>query len=263
MKRKTENVKSTPYADVNAVLSGLLAEMRTVLGEQFAGLYLGGSLAGGDFEPERSDIDFVAVTRGELEAEVVEALRSMHERLRRSGLEWASRMEGGYIPRDGLRRYDPAHACYPWLGVDGHFAVEQFDHGWVIQLHVLREHGLVLAGPDPRTLIDPISPDDLRQAQLAMLHEWWEPQLGDHSRLVSREYQAYAVLTMCRALYTLEHGTVVTKAVAAQWAQEILGPARAALIERALAWPREPQPDSLDPTLDLIRYTVERAREGR
>jgi len=244
---------------VNAVLAVLLAEMRVVLGEQFAGLYLGGSLAGGGFEPERSDIDFVAVTRGELKAEVVDALRTMHARLRRSGLEWAARMEGGYIPQDGLRRYDPGRACYPWLGTDGHFAVEQFDHGWVIQLHVLREHGLVLAGPDPRTLIDPISSAELRHAQRTMLHEWWEPQLSDPSCLASREYQAYAVLTMCRALYTLEHGTVVTKAVAARWAQETLGRTWASLIERSLAWPRGAQPDELEDTLALIRETLARA----
>jgi hypothetical protein len=43
------------------------------------------------------------------------------------------------------------------------------------------------------------------------------------------EYQAYAILTMCRALYTLQHGTVVSKSVAARWAQEVLGERWAAL----------------------------------
>ena len=241
------------------MLGALLAETRAVLGAQLVALYVAGSLAGGDFDPQRSDIDFVVVTAGELAPAVLRGLQAMHARLRRSGLEWASRIEGGYIPRHGLRRYDPAHARYPWLGTDGHFAVEQFDHGWVIQLHVLRQHGLVLAGPDPRSLIDPIGPDDLRQAQRAMLHEWWQPQLADHTRLLSREYQAYAVLTMCRALYTLEHGTIVTKVVAAHRAQKTLDQRYAALIERALAWPREPQPDALNETLDLIRHTLHQA----
>jgi hypothetical protein len=64
---------------------------------------------------------------------------------------------------------------------------------------------------------------------------------------------------MCRALYTLEHGAVVTKAEAAHWAQETLGPSWAALIQRALAWPRGAQADQLEATLDLIRYTVQRS----
>jgi len=32
---------------------------------------------------------------------------------------------------------------------------EEHDRGWVIHRHVVREHGAALAGPDPRTLIDP------------------------------------------------------------------------------------------------------------
>jgi len=60
-------------------------------------------------------------------------------------------------------------------------------------------------------------------------------------RLESPLYQTYAVLTMCRILYTLHHGAVVTKPV-----RRSLGPGRprrrwAALIDCALAW----QPASL------------------
>lgn len=32
-----------------------------------------------------------------------------------------------------------------------------------------------------------------------------------------------AILTMCRVLHTLEHGTIVSKPVAARWAQAKLG----------------------------------------
>jgi hypothetical protein len=32
---------------------------------------------------------------------------------------------------------------------------------WVIHRHMLREHGVVLAGPPPHTLIDPVQPDEL------------------------------------------------------------------------------------------------------
>jgi hypothetical protein len=108
-------------------------------------------------------------------------------------------------------------------------------------------------------MIDPVAPQDLRRAVLGYLREWWAPMLKDPARLRSREYQAYAVLTMCRALYTLEHGTVVTKDAAARWAQETLDPRWTALIERALAWPRGAQADQLNETLDLIRYTLRRS----
>jgi hypothetical protein len=120
----------------------------------------------------------------------------------------------------------------------------------------LREHGIVLAGPNPRELIDPVAPDDLRHAMRALLHEWWAPMLDDTARLRNPEYQAYAVLTMCRALYTLETGAIASKPVAARWAQVWLGSPQAMLIERALAWRAGMPLDVLDEVLDLIKYTL-------
>ncbi|MEW6717798.1 MAG: aminoglycoside adenylyltransferase domain-containing protein [Chloroflexota bacterium] len=165
-------------------------------------------------------------------------------------------MEGDYIPKNVLRRYHPAYACYPHLGMDGHFDREQHGGESVIQRHILREHGVVLAGPPPKTLIDPVQPDELRQAVREVLHEWWAPMLNDPSRLHNREYQAYAVLTMCRALYTLQHGIIVSKTVAAQWAQEVLGVRWAGLIRQGLMWQHETQTNNLNETLDFIRFTI-------
>ena len=118
-----------------------------------------------------------------------------------------------------------------------------------------------MAGPAPQTLIDPVQPNDLRRAALATLYEWWSPMLRDPARLHSSEYQAYAILTMCRALYTLQYGAVVSKSVAARWAQETLGERWTALIERALAWRHGTHLDNMNETLDFIRYTLERGRQ--
>ncbi len=85
--------------------------------------------------------------------------------------------------------------------------------------------------------------------------------LEDPSWLRDRECQAFAVLTMCRALYTLRHGAVVSKPAAARWAREALDYRWAAVIERALAWRHQPQADDLDETLHFLWYTLERARQ--
>jgi hypothetical protein len=77
----------------------------------------------------------------------------------------------------------------------------------------------------------------------------------------NREYEAYATLSMCRALYALEYGDIVSKQVAARWAREALDERWGTLIERAVAWPQEPQPDNLSETLELIRYTIECAQQ--
>lgn len=251
-----------PYRELNALLHQLLEGVRAVLGHQFVGLYIHGSLASGDFDPQRSDIDFLVVTATELPDEMLTALEAMHARLTASGLRWVTRLEGSYIPQQALRRYDPAHARHPALRVDGSFDVDHHGSDWVIQSHVLREQGIAVAGPAPQTLIDPVQPDDLRRAALGILQEWWLPQLDDPSRLQSSEYQAYAILTMCRVLYTLLHGRVVPKPVAARWAQGELGQRWAALIERALAWRQDAPLDALDETLEFIRHTLEWAQES-
>jgi hypothetical protein len=86
--------------------------------------------------------------------------------------------------------------------------------------------------------------------------------LQDPARLHSPGYQPYAVLTMCRMLYTLQHGAVVSKSVAARWAQEALGERWAALVEWASACRHDPRSENLNATLDFIRYTLERSQQS-
>ncbi len=253
-----------PDPAVNALLHLLLASVQTILGNHFIGMYLYGSLAGGDFD-QSSDIDFVVVTDDEIGDNLFSALQAMHARIAASDSRWARELEGSYIPQRALRRYDPVHARHPHLDRGGgDLLIEQHDSDWVIQRHILRERGVALSGPAPHTLIDPVTPNDLRRAVLAILRGWWAPMLDDPAPLRSRGYQSYAVLTMCRMLYTLQYGAVVSKPVAARWAQPILGGRWAPLIERALAGRHTPrstaESDDLNGTKDLIRYALERGQ---
>src|SRR5207237_4307608 len=93
----------------------LLAGVQTILREKLVGFYLYGSLSLGDFDPGSSDIDFLAVTTEDLSGELLGLLRDMHVSIASSGLPYAKRLEGSYIPRGPLRRYDPRHACHPTI----------------------------------------------------------------------------------------------------------------------------------------------------
>jgi hypothetical protein len=95
-----------------------------------------------------------------------------------------------------------------------------------------------------------------------MLEVWWEPMLQNPTPLYQSGYQSYAVLTMCRILYTFEHGSIVTKPVAAHWAIKTLGAPWADLIDRTVVALRSATPlNSLNGTLDFIRYTVKRSHQ--
>ena len=250
------NFSPTPYSDVNAILAELLTAVQPILGPQFIGMYLHGSLAAGDFNPNRSDIDFVVATTTELANETVSTLAAIHAQIRAGGSYWATRLEGDYIPLAALRRYDPARACYPHLGDDGHFAVEQHGGEAIIQFHILRENGVVLAGPALDSVIDPITPGDLQYATRDILHGWWQSRLANPVHLAANDYQAYAILTMCRLLYTLQLGEIVSKPAVARWAMGKVDGRFTSLIQLANAWQNGMPFDKLDETIDFIRYTL-------
>jgi aminoglycoside adenylyltransferase-like protein/nucleotidyltransferase-like protein len=262
-----EPLHPTPYADVNDALRDLLARVRATLGTQFVGMYLTGSLALGDFDPAGSDIDLVVVTEGTLSASRIEALRGMHERFAAGASPWAGKVEAVYIPCETLRRAAPDDAGYPQVEKGHGLFVDQLESGWIVQCYILREHGVALAGPDPRTLLDPLDPDAMRRAVLPIPVIWLglayhDPAWLDWLR--ERGNQAFVVLTLCRLLYTLATGGVASKPGAARWAQQTLGGRWTGVPARPLARQHAgtPIPDSdLMETVALIGYTVQQFRQ--
>jgi predicted nucleotidyltransferase len=209
----------TAYPDINALLQELLERVQTLLGSHFIGMYLDGSLTSDDFDQDR-DIDFLVVTDDEISGDLFSALQAMHERIAMIDSWWAIQLEGSYISQHALRRYDPAHAQHPNIerGRDERLKMIHHDDSWVIHRYILRERGITLAGPAPQTLIDPVSSTDLRQAMLSILPGWAMRILNEPAQMKYRGYQSYTVLSLCRVLYTLHHGTVVSKPIAARWA---------------------------------------------
>jgi hypothetical protein len=252
---------------VDGVLRGFLDGARAVLGERVVGMYLYGSLATGDFDPARGDIDFVVVTEGEPTPAELSALTEMHDRFATSGSPWALEIDGSYISREAIRRYDPARAVHPHVerGV-GKLRLEQLAPDWVIQRHVLREHGVALAGPPAETLIDPVGPDEIRAAVRSLALDSWAPLGEAPGQLGHWGGQVFAILTMCRMLHTLETGRVASKQAAGRWARAALGEPWARLIDRALAWrktdSRAATVADAAATRALIRLVVERWRAG-
>ena len=242
--------------EIEALLWKFLSEVKTILGNRLVGMYVFGSLASGDFNPETSDIDFVVVTDADLPQEMLEPLEAMYQDLIASNHDWGRRLEGSFLPQHVFQDFNPDHKMYPSISVGGDFGLDSKGIEEAIQRYMLREDGIVLTGPSPKSFIDPVRPEDLQQATLDILHGWWEPQLNDPFRLTDREYQAYAVVTMCRMLYTLKHGAVVSKPVSAIWAINNLDPKWKPLIERAVAWEPGDGIDDLEQSLDLIRYVL-------
>jgi hypothetical protein len=126
----------------------------------------------------------------------------------------------------------------------------------------LREHGVVLAGPEPQELIEPVAPEDLRSEARHVMADYavWV-QTAD----LSRRAQGLTVLTFCRALHTLTTARVTSKAQAGGWALRTLdhrwhGLIRRALDDRPDPWTkvREPaEPALMRETLGFVQYALD------
>lgn len=260
-----KNTKFTPYPDVDKVLNLLLMEVQDVLGEQFVGMYLYGSLSSGDFNPFSSDIDFLIVTSDILDENTIEDLESMHQRIWATDLKWTLKLEGSYLPKGHLPRYEKTDTVYPTVN-EGKYYLGKHDSDWIIQRYIIREQGLTLAGPDPKSLIDPVSPEDIRGAVMGFLEGWWFLMLDELPWLEKRgsEYHAYAILSMCRSLHALEHGTIVSKPEAARWAQQEFEGRWQPAIEQALAMQTGQEEFYLfDEAVAFIRFVKERVSAPR
>ena len=253
----------TVHPKVNRLLDELLRRVQTVLSDQFVGLYLFGSLTSGDFDPD-SDIDVLVVTEDDLSAALFAGLKAMHQHIVTGGSHWATQLEVSYIPLAALRRHEPTHADHPHIDRgcgDQELVRMRHDASWIVQRHVLRERGITVAGPAPATLIDDVTADDLRRAMVDVLNGWAAPILAEPAQMQARGYQSYMVLSLCRILYTLRHGTVASKRAAARWAQGALPLQWGPLIARTWVGRRHPglaaSPADVDGTLAFIQYALE------
>ena len=260
---KWNPITPTRHPDVNEILDLLLDNAREILKGQLIGMYLFGSLANGDFD-KNSDIDILIVTKSKITDEMFSALYAMHERISIVDSPWAVQLEVSYIPVGALRRHDPSNNKHPHLDRDKgeKLRIMHHDSDWIIQRFILRERGLTVVGPEPKLLIDPVSADDMKRAVVDIMNGWIKGFLDDPGILESRGYQSFTVLTLCRILHTYEHGTIVTKPVAAEWAKKTLDGKWIPLIERAWIGRRNPgtksDPEDLEQTLDFIRFSLEK-----
>jgi predicted nucleotidyltransferase len=265
------------FPEVNAILREVLSSVQSILGGHFIGMYLYGSLATGGFDRD-SDVDFIVVTDEEVSDGLFAELHDMHTRIKTMDSWCAAQLEGSYIPCCALKHYDPVHALYVHIdrGRDERLQRMHLDNdrlgrawwgGWILLRSTIREHGIILAGPDPNTLIDPVPPSDLWQAALSVLNGWAADILNDPAQIKNRGYQSYTVLTLCRILYTFHFSAVISKPEAIRWAQETLDKRWMPLIDSAWLGRQNPdleaEPDDINGTLEFIRYTIEQSQHFR
>ncbi len=261
---KTLSTAPTPYPDLNTVLRELVKSVEEILGTSFVGAYLQGSFAVGDFD-QHSDVDFIIVIEDELSHSQVDALQAIHERIFCLEIPWAQHLEGSYFPKNVLRS-PPESGKKLWYLEHGARSLILADHcNTLVVRWVVREKGVTLAGPPPKTLVDPIAVDALRAEIRDVITGWGGEILSNSQPYYNHFYQAYIVLNFCRMLHDLYNGFPGSKRAGAEWAKANLDPSWSALIDRA--WDgrpdpyasvrRPPDPKDFEETLRFVSYIID------
>jgi hypothetical protein len=186
----------------------LAAGLRFILGERLVGLYVGGSLSLRDYVEASSDIDFLAVTDGPLSPEDLLAVGICHRELL-NGHALARRLEGDYAPQQTL--VSDGTTC-PVPGCERGIFLPKVGEIMLSadNIYNLREDGITVVGPSPRTLLPPVSCDQVRQSVRMVLADG--PFFSS-----SPEETADQLLDLCRSLCTLEKGRPASKSEGAAW----------------------------------------------
>jgi hypothetical protein len=219
---------------INDLLQQLLSQIQLILSDQFVGMYVGGSIANNSFNEETSDIDCFIVTTTSLSKNIIHKIEEMHNQFYASNLTFAKKIEASYIPMHDLLNFDPRN-IRPYFN-EGNFYLASYGSNFIIELYMLREKGITLAGPNIKMLVKEISLEDLKLAIQKNLDEYWKPMLNDLEKFKRSDYQVFAILTMCRTLYSLERGSIASKTEAAQWAIKNIYADWKDLIEKSLSW---------------------------
>jgi Domain of unknown function (DUF4111)/Nucleotidyltransferase domain len=230
-------INSEVYPELASVLQQFVASVQNALRSNFLGAYLVGSLATGDFDLD-SDVDFLILTKAEVGDAEVRSLQTIHGDIHALGCYPAEHLEGSYLSTDLLNRADLVGVERLWYVDNGSTSLERsvHDNQWHVRW-ILRERGITIIGPDPKTLMHAIPAEALRTEAVNGLQKlkshfvaaidqppgWFNMRFG----------QSFAVLTSCRMLHTCQTGTVQSKLSAVRWAEQSLDPTWRELIRKA------------------------------
>jgi predicted nucleotidyltransferase len=254
----------TSENDVEKFLTHLSDGIQKILDQNLIGLYLFGSLSYGDFNPDSSDIDLVAILDKPISHLQLDQIKLMHSEAKILHEKWGSRLECSYTPIDLFKYTLPPKEPRPYYGNGIFYEEAPYGNEWIINNYLLYQHGVSLIGPDFRDMFEPISIIEVQKASIRDLFQEWEPKITDYEWLDNSHYQSYLVMNLCRILYTVMRGSAGTKRTAATWVRNEFKSAWISnLIEAAESWNYSKKLLLRDKTIDFIKFTVDEIKKTK
>ena len=132
------------------LLKDLTLELPVILRKNLVGFYLHGSVTRSSFNPNRSDVDCIAVTERDLSAAQFRKLSAWLAQAESN--PWASRLQMLFLIKNEVLTIN-ANACLYQFGV---FKRGSSDGNPIIWLEVMKS-GVTLLGPQPESFVPTIT----------------------------------------------------------------------------------------------------------
>jgi hypothetical protein len=187
--------------DVRPLLDRFAADIRAAA--PVSALWAHGSLALGDFQPGRSDLDLVALTEAPLsqrhEQELLRAHQALHQQV-----PLAEKLHCSYVARGEAG--DPGRSHLTWAHGELFSRVVS-----PVSRRELHQGGLSLLGPAPATVIPVVTDAALADYVRGDLSGYWYPHAGLPDLWLRDIWVDLGLLTFARAAVTLREGRLITK----------------------------------------------------
>ena len=176
--------------------------LRALSGPGPLAVWAHGSLAGGDYQEGRSDLDLIAVLPGPVGPRQVWRVALAHNGLRTSPL--AAKLHCTYLTPATLT--DPGRPHLTW-------AHEQLMRRPVtpVTRRELHDFGLVLHGEAPTGLLPPVPDRQLTDFVVRDQRDFWRPAVREERLWRQDAWVDLGLLTFARATVTLRDGKLVSK----------------------------------------------------
>lgn len=206
--------------NTDLILRGLVSRYKEILGENYIGLYVHGSMCMSGFNPKKSDIDYIIVCESVptdiQKRAVMDATMAYAHLAPAKGLEMHLVLKNdcanfAYPPHFELH-FSPAHVMNYLKDPAGYVGwMKGGDPDLCAHLMVTYHRGIAFDGPAVREIFGPVPREAYLESILSDA-EW------------SDDDCMYAVLNRCRTMGYIATGRVMSKHEGALWAMENAAP---------------------------------------
>lgn len=240
---------------VEQVLFAYENELKCAFNNKVYGVYIYNSVALGNFDSNKSDIDFVTIINEDFDDVDLKKLKLIHQKLLNS-YEYASKMEGMYIRIDNVGKENGEISPYVYFSDK-----KLHDYGYYdinsVTWWTLENHGIAIKSPDISSLQLAIKWKDVITNMNYNLNHYWKGKLENRFLFITDYWIEFSILTLCRILYTFENNKITSKTEAARFVANMVNEKYKMIISEAL------RIRTGDSKKSLYKWRVSRLRDAR